>query len=55
MFLSPNGKAVALESARKCLAPSDVRKIEENAHGTARIVPCDYIDTHLQRDNVKVR
>ncbi len=52
VFLSPNEKAVALENARKCLAPSDVRKIEENSLVLPVGVPCDYIDT-LTEDNEK--
>lgn len=52
VFLSPNEKAVALENARKCLAPSDVRRIEENSLVLPVGVPCDYIDT-LTADNEK--
>lgn len=44
IFLSPLEKEMAVESARKCLAASDVKRISENAKILPVGVPCDYAD-----------
>lgn len=47
VFLSPKEKIVALENARKCLAPSDVKKIDKTSMVLPVGVPCDYIDNEI--------
>lgn len=44
IFLSPKEKIVALENARKCLSPADVKKIDKTSMVLPVGVPCDYID-----------
>jgi len=47
IFLSPRERTVAIENARKCLAPTDVRRIAKNSMVLPVGVPCEYIDKEI--------